>query len=105
MDALVIACSRNTKVIMVLAWMLWSSYAPMTVCFGVQPLPGGRAQAVQRPRRRLLQRAVPHGGNAVPLRADPGASPAAVTEMLLKPTNAGSTRLRPTLNKGHMGAI
>ena len=26
MDALVIVCSRNTKV-MVLAWMLWSSYA------------------------------------------------------------------------------
>ena len=70
----------------------------MTVCFGVQPLPGGRAQAVQRPRRRLLQRAAPHGGNAFPLRADPGASPAAVKEMLLKPTNAGSTRLRPTLS-------
>ena len=27
MDALVIVCSRNTNVIMVWAWMLWSAYA------------------------------------------------------------------------------
>ena len=30
MDALVILCSRNTKVTMVLAWMLWGPYAPGT---------------------------------------------------------------------------
>ena len=49
MDALVIVCSRNTNEVMVWAWMLWSSYA---------------------------LRAAPHGGNAFPLRTDPGASPA-----------------------------
>ena len=30
MDALVSVCSRNTNVIMVWAWMLWSAYAPGT---------------------------------------------------------------------------
>ena len=30
MDALVSVCSRNTNVIMVCAWMLWSVYAPGT---------------------------------------------------------------------------
>ena len=30
MDALVIACARNRKIIMFWAWMLWLSYAPGT---------------------------------------------------------------------------
>ena len=49
MDVLVSLCSWNSNGIMVWAWMLWSSYA---------------------------LRAAPHGGNAFPLRTDPGASPA-----------------------------
>ena len=68
MDALVIVCSWNTNIIMVWAWMLWSSYALGTrilLWFG-HGCSG----------HHMLCGRAPHGGNAFPLRTDPGASPA-----------------------------
>ena len=105
-DALVIVCSWNTNVIMVWAWMLWSSYALGTGtelwfghgCSGHRMLleheryygVGMDALVIVCPWNRngimvwawMLWSssalwAAPHGGNGFPLRIDPGASPAA----------------------------
>ena len=105
MDSLAIVCSWNTNRIMVWAWMLWSSYVLGTRsllwlghgCSGHHMLlerernyglgmhalvivSSWNTNAVMVWARMLWSsyglRAAPHGGNAFPLRTDPGASPA-----------------------------
>ena len=80
MDALVIVCSWNMNVIMVWAWMLWSSYALGT-------------------RAELWFGHGCSGHRMLCGRLHIAATRFPCAPILLELPNAGSTRLRPTKNK------
>ena len=107
MDALIIVCSWNRNVIMVWAWMLWSSYVLGTrteLWFGHAC--SGRRMPLEQERyyglgMDVLVIVCSVGGSTWRQRVSPAHRPWSLTSckgILLEPPNAGSTRLRPTQN-------
>ena len=109
MDALIIVCSWNTNVMMVWAWMLWSSHALRTedkrsYGLGMDALviecswnTSGIMVWAWMLWSSYALRAAPHGGNA--FLAHRPWSITSCKGIFSEAPNAGSTRLRPTKSK------
>ena len=114
MDALIIVCSWNRNVVMVWAWMLWSSYVLGTrteLWFGHAC--SGRRMPLEQERyyglgMDVLVIVCSAGGSTWRQRVSrvsPAHRPWSLISckgILLEPPNAGSTRLRPTKNIRHI---